>query len=140
MTHLPQAGSRRFILFVFVGTLGFFVDSAGMLILSRYLGFNSYVARLLSMGLAITATWLLNRYMTFRATRHSSPSTEYLLYLLVQLTGAGANYGVFALLLWKFAFFREHPVAAVAIGSLFALAFNYLAIARFVFNLPAKRG
>jgi len=139
MTQSRGTGRRRFVLFLFVGALGFIIDSAGTLALSRYLDVSPYIARVGSISLAITITWLLNRFMTFRMSRSPRAGTEYLRYLLVQLSGAGINYCTFALLLWSLPYFHEYPVGAIAIGSMFALAFNDLAMARFVFNRTVER-
>ena len=90
---LPQ----RFLRFALIGGLGFVVD-AGMLLLLIQAGMDPFVARLVSIGLAMLVTWRLNRALTFGASRDGQVR-EAARYVAVALSVAGLNYAIYAALL-----------------------------------------
>lgn len=126
---------RRFLLFAFAGGLAFVVD-AGVLHLLVGVGLNPYAGRVLSFLCAVTATWWLNRTLTFSMPRHVPASLlrEWGHYLVTQLGGFAVNYAVFAALVWTSALVRQWPVVGVAAGSVGGLLVNFALASRYVFK------
>ena len=81
--------------FVVVGTVGFVVDSGLLSILHFVLELNVTLARLISFSAAVTATWHLNRLITFRSTRTSQRFREWTRYTAVALLGGTLNLAIF---------------------------------------------
>ncbi|WP_458238550.1 GtrA family protein [Pseudomonas sp. P5_A2_2] len=127
---------RHFLKFSLVGALGFIVDAGVLSLLVGRFEVNVYVARIISFFVAVLATWLANRSFTFKHQRRIEISNheEYLRYFAVQTVGAGINFLVFFLAIQVMPMWRSFPVIPLAIGSVVALVFNYLAARRFVFS------
>jgi putative flippase GtrA len=122
---------RQLAFFTLVGAAGFVVDASVLLLLTHAVGLDIYVARLLSWLTAATATWWLNRTLTFR-DRGGSLLRQWLMFLAANSGGGLINIGVSSALIAA----RLTPVAAVACGSLAGLLWNFLASRRFVFGRP----
>jgi putative flippase GtrA len=122
---------RQLAFFTLVGAAGFVVDASVLLLLTHAVGLDIYVARLLSWLTAATATWWLNRTLTFR-DRGASLLRQWLMFLAANSGGGLINIGVSSALIAA----RLTPVAAVACGSLAGLLWNFLASRRFVFGRP----
>lgn len=122
---------RHWTGFVFAGAVAFSVDSAILMLLTRLLHVPVLVSRLIAITLAMVASWLINRTITFpvdgRPTR-----AEFARFAAVGWAAAAVNYGIFALLI--LAWPSLHPVAAIAIASLFAMTFAYLGMRFGVFR------
>lgn len=114
-----QSTAKQFIKFVAVGAIGAVVDFGSYNLLTRGLGwteiyeiFNYQIiaANLVSVLLAITSNFLLNRYWTFRATSGNA-------------TGQGAGYFILNGITFVFnqiltSFFTFHvPIVAIMFGS-----------------------
>lgn len=112
--------------FLVVGSVGFGVDAAALALLTHGLGFGPYPARLLSFGIAVSITYLLNRNWSFRARAARRKGREYVRYFLVQVGGVAINFLIFALAIEGSATMAAYPVLALAAGSLVAMAFTYL--------------
>jgi putative flippase GtrA len=139
------AGLRRWLLglfgqtwrFVIVGTIGFVVDAGLLVLFMATTGLGHYSARALSFMAAVAVTWSLNRSFTFRATgpvpadRRPSILKEISTYVLFQSIGISINFGVYSLLIERYAVFYQQPALAVAAGSLTAMVFNF-ATARWI--------
>lgn len=113
--------------FLGVGGLGFCVD-AGLLLLLTGAGTSPYGARALSLACSITLTWILNRRFSF-AVRAQASVLEYGRYVLVALTAAGVNYGIYALCI-----FYLSPLLAMVAGSAAAMALTFTGYDRWVFG------
>ena len=122
---------QQLALFTLVGVAGFIVDASVLLLLTHVVGLDIYVARLLSWLTAATATWWLNRTLTFR-DRSASLLRQWLMFLAANSGGGLINIGVSSALIAA----RLTPVAAVACGALAGLLWNFLASRRFVFGRP----
>jgi putative flippase GtrA len=122
---------QQLALFTLVGVAGFVVDASVLLLLTHVVGLDIYVARLLSWLTAATATWWLNRTLTFR-DRDAGLLRQWLKFLAANSGGGLINIGVSSALIAA----RLTPVAAVACGSLAGLLWNFLASRRFVFGRP----
>jgi putative flippase GtrA len=129
-------GSGRFAeayRFAIVGTLGFVVDAGLLAVLFHGFGLGHYVSRAVSFPAAITTTWLLNRSWTFSHRKRRSRKREYSIYFVVQSIGAGLNFLVYVLCVGTSPTLRAYPTLALAIGSLTAMVFNFVASRRFAF-------
>lgn len=123
---------QQFFMFALVGAAGFFVDAGTLLFAHHVLGLNLYAGRVLSFLTAATFTWQLNRKLTFRDAASSSGAlTQWLKFLSANAIGGLINLGVYAVLIARLPVAREHPVLAVAAGSISGLVFNF-AISRLV--------
>lgn len=132
LTNLSQvwAELQRF---GFVGGIGFAVDATVLQTLVSRAHWSPYTARILSFGLAVTVTFVLNRLWTFRHRRTRSKTAVYVRYFLVQVTGALINLLVFYLCLNLVPPLHTWPIFALAVGSAVALFFTFSASRRFVF-------
>ena len=130
---LPSRSSplRHWSGFVAGGVVAFGVDSAVTLLLTRLAGAPVLIARLAAIALAMIASWLINRTITFPVS--GPPSlVEFVRFAAVAWTAAALNYAVFAALI--FVEPTLHPIAAIAIASLCAMALSYLGMRFGVFN------
>jgi putative flippase GtrA len=124
---------KQLLKFGLVGTIGFIVD-AGALTLFIHIWPNPYLGRIVSFLLAVCCTWLLNRNYTFKTHKSCLILNEWLKYLTVNSFGAGLNYGIYALLIFKIDLVAQWPVLGVAAGSLAGLFANYYNSKFFVFR------
>lgn len=130
----PNPIFAQFLRFGFVGIVGFAVDATALYLLIFWGGFGLYSARLLSYLAAATTTWALNRRFTFPGSSAKRASIQWARFVAVNAAGGVVNYGVYSVLVASSPPFAEHPVFAVAAGSLSGLAFNFTASRRLVFR------
>jgi len=97
-------------------------------------GLGPYLARVISIALAVLTTWLYNRYISFRQRRSANRLAEFGRYLLGNAFGLLVNYGAYALAIVLVPLTRQWPILAVAVGSLAGLGVNYLSAHHFVFR------
>jgi putative flippase GtrA len=122
---------RRFGWFLVAGSIGFLAD-AGMLALLLHLSpLGPLAARIIAIVFALSVTWGFNRAITFGRSRFPL-LLEGARYGSVGLVSALLNYALYAglLLAWPLL----HPLAAVALASLVAMAFSWAGYSRFVFQ------
>ncbi|MDX1735618.1 MAG: GtrA family protein [Halioglobus sp.] len=114
--------------FALVGSIGFIVDAGLLTLLSQKFGLGLYVSRLFSFTCATLVTWLINRVYTFRhLTRGGAVHySEYLRYVVVQVTAAFANLAVFVLVIEQFPATADYPVLPLAVGAVFGMVINFL--------------
>lgn len=128
-------GQRQFLKFGFVGGIGFVIDSSTFLILTQHLDVGPWVAGIISsLVFGMTATWLLNRYLTFRDLRGGSILGQYLRFAAANGTGNLLNIGTRALLIDHLAIFNRIPLLAILIGTVVGLIFNFTGSKYFVFR------
>jgi putative flippase GtrA len=130
----PASAVKRIPAFVVVGTIGFLVDAAALMLFIDLGGLDPYTARMLSFVFAVTATWQLNRHWTFRSGKVHRLVREYYLYILVQVFGVLINFAIYSLCIFNSEFLEANPVLALAAGSLVAMVFNFLGAHHVVFN------
>ena len=121
-----------FIRFGFVGVLGFLADSLVVAVL-RLIHSNLYLSQGIAYLVAATITWIFNRKFTFRM-RQSPTVREWFTYLMTNLSGGIANYVVFIIATRWSSFIYDHPIIAIAVGSLCGMVFNFIFSALFVFS------
>ena len=133
MANLSARACHRFLVFGIVGTSGFLVDAAIVFVLT-HVGMGALPAQAMAFAVAVTITWLGNRFWTFRdRAGRLSLSREWARYVSANTVGWLVNNGVYTLLVLLVPFVAREPVWAVAAGSLAGLAFNYNAARRVVF-------
>lgn len=117
--------------FLLGGGIAFGVDSAVTMLLTQRAGAPVLLARLAAISLAMVASWLINRTITFPVAGPPALS-EFTRFAAVAWMAAALNYAVFAGVIFIAPSF--HPVAAIALASLVAMTFSYLGMRFGVFN------
>lgn len=118
-----HATGSQFLRFCCIGALGFTVDALVLLLLIHSLGMSPFAARVLSILVALTVTWVLHRSWTFR-TANANRMAEWLRFAVVNGFGGGLNYLVYAAIL--VALPGTSPLVALVGGSAAALVANFL--------------
>jgi len=130
-----MSGGRQLLLFGIVGVIGFVVDVSTLLLARDWLGV--YAARVLSFVVAATATWLLNRRLTFTVRRESMGLLrEYVGYVGAMVAGAAVNYVIYSGLVWYLGHTPLRLVIYVAIGAVAGMCVNYLGASRMLDGSP----
>jgi putative flippase GtrA len=117
--------------FVLGGAVAFCVDSLVLMLLMRLIGVPVLAARLIGIAVAMIASWLINRTITFPVAGKPTLS-EFARFAAVAWTAAALNYAIFAVLVLMMP--ALHPVIAVAVAALFAMVVSYLGMRFGVFN------
>ena len=126
-----QGRMSRVLRFAAVGGIGFLADAAMLAALLAATPAGPFLARLLSIGLALIVTWQLNRQLTF------GPSSRGLLaegtrYGSIGVFSSIANYLAYSALL--LAIPGLPPLAALVFASLAVMALSYVCYSRLVFD------
>lgn len=118
------------------GAIAFAVDATVLAILTRGLGADPFLARLLAIATAMVAGWRAHRRLTFDVRQPASAS-EFLTYAGVAWSSAAINYLVYAAIL----ILRPgtEPLAALVGASLVAMTASYLGMRFGVFGKPGSR-
>ena len=124
---------QQVCLFAVVGIAGFVVDTAVLSAIQVVCGDWLYSGQVVAYVAAATATWQMNRNLTFADRRSAEWFREWVRYLLVNAWGGVINYAVFAGLISATALCHRYPVLAVAAGSIAGLVFNFTASRTLVF-------
>jgi putative flippase GtrA len=129
--------SREISLFAVGGVFGLLIDAGVVQLLVGVQHWNPYLARVISFLLAATFTWWWNRRFTFSARRSDRAAhAEWLHWLGLMSLGAVINYGVYALLLMRFASLHRWPAVAAAAGSALAALVNFATARGMLFKAP----
>lgn len=123
--------SPRILRFGVVGGVGFLTDAAVLALLLAATPLGPFFARILSLGCAMTVTWLCNRTLTFRASDRGVLQ-EGARYGVVAVAVAGFNYLVYGGLLLAMPWMP--PLFALVVAALTAMALSYLGYSRLVFD------
>lgn len=122
---------KRFGWFLVAGSIGFLADAGMLALLLRLTPLGPFTARAIAILFALMVTWGFNRAVTFGRSRFPL-LLEGARYGSVGLLSALVNYAVYAGLLLTLPFL--HPLVALAIASLVAMAFSWAGYSRFVFQ------
>jgi putative flippase GtrA len=122
---------QRLVRFVFAGGIGFVTDAAALWLLLTVTPLGPFVARILSIGFALCATWQINRHLTFSPSRRGV-AREGARYGGVGIATSVVNYLVYSAIL--LALPAAPPLAALAIASLVAMTLSFLGYSRLVFD------
>jgi putative flippase GtrA len=125
---------QRLYRFVVVGTVGFLVDASVLVMLVKFSGINVHFARLISFVTAVTITWIANRLFTFADRKSRYLAGEWLRYIFVNSVGGLINLLVFSALIVAHPSFEQTPVIPLAVASLVAMFFNFVAAGRLAFT------
>ncbi|AZO72534.1 MULTISPECIES: GtrA family protein [unclassified Mesorhizobium] len=117
--------------FVLAGGIGFVADAAALWLLLAVTPLGPLIARILSIGFALTVTWQINRHLTF-APSSRGMAREGARYGGVGVATSIANYLIYCAML--FALPALPPLAALAVASLVAMALSFLGYSRLVFD------
>lgn len=120
---------RQLFNFIWIGSIGFAVDSSVLVLLHTNLLVNIYIARIIAFTLATLTTWALNRRYTFSNASVLAPRSgiqEYLRYVSVQTGGGLINIGVFSACIFFDPQLRNTPILPLAAGSFFGLIWNFV--------------
>jgi putative flippase GtrA len=121
----------RILRFAAVGGVGFLTDAAVLALLLATSPLGPFVARVLSIGCAMTVTWLCNRTLTFQASDRGMLH-EGTRYGTVAVAVSVFNYLVYSGLLIAMPWLQ--PLAALIVASGAAMALSYLGYSRLVFD------
>jgi len=121
----------RILRFVIVGGIGFVADAGVLALLLSFTPLGPFVARLVSIGVALGVTWLCNRTLTFQPSQRGM-LREGARYGGVGITTSIVNYLVYSGLL--LAVPSMPPLAAMVVASLAAMVLSYLGYSRLVFD------
>ena len=130
ISNTLYAETARFSRFCVIGGVGFLIEAAVLTALILSINFDPLLARPISMLVAVTACWALHRHWTFQS-RDRRRLREWSRFVLVNSVGASVNYLVYTTILVMTPV--DSPLFALAIGSIAALAFNYLGARFFAF-------
>lgn len=133
---IKRRGFRQFIKFGIVGLTGTVVDLGIYNLLAVLLGYNIYIARVISFTLAATNNYILNRKWTFHSDDNKI-AAEYGKYFFIASVGLFLNLGIMRLLQpWALRF--SSPLAQknipVLIAIVIVLIWNFTANKFWVFK------
>lgn len=125
--------NRSLLWFGVAGVVGLAVDVGVLTALREQLGV--YGARATSFVAAATATWLINRRLTF-AGRNAGVSLwhEYMRYLGLMLGGGLVNFATYSVLAWKFSQAPLWLGLYVCAGSLVGMTVNFLGASQWLYR------
>ncbi|MGC2238103.1 MAG: GtrA family protein [Pyrinomonadaceae bacterium] len=132
---------RRLGSFSFVGTVAFLVDIGLFnLLVATVLDDNPISAKIVSVIVATTISWLGSRYLTFRRTRGRSVRAETILFALTNLVGLGIATGCLFVSHYLLGFTSQFAdnVSGNIIGVLLGNVFRYFAYRYVVFTEPKR--
>jgi putative flippase GtrA len=128
-------GQQQFLKFGMVGGVGFVVDAGTFFILTNYLGGGLVSSRFVSsLVFGMTATFLLNNFLTFRGQGSGSLLSRYLRFATANIIGNLLNIGTHAVLVENLALFHRIPLLGVGAGTFVGLIFNFVGSKYFVFR------
>ncbi|MER8864792.1 GtrA family protein [Mesorhizobium sp. M0751] len=121
----------RFARFIVAGGIGFVADAAALWLVLTIAPLGPFAASIISIGFALSVTWLINRHLTF------SPSSRGVAQEGARYGGVGiatslVNYLVYCAML--FALPMVSPLIALAVASLIAMALSFLGYSKLVFD------
>ena len=127
--------------FALVGAVGFMVDAAVFTLCFALGGMPLLFARGVAFFVAATATWLGNRYFTFKEVtviqkrrRGASPREQWLKFIASACASALPNFLAFKVVLLVLGTQGISPYIALVIGVLVGMVSNYTLSRRWVFN------
>lgn len=128
-----------------VGVTISFIDVGVVYILPWLFGTNIFFARVLSLTLANSAGYMLNRYFTFGAARNEPLFQQIVRHFSVHLVGGLINFSVFSSIVIYGSQYADSdltltllPAMALWVGGLAGLSFNFCYSKRFVYHTLAN--
>ncbi len=145
--HYLQSHSRlaQFLRFATVGVKISLIDAGLLYTLTHTPHFNWYTARVISLGTAIMAGYLLNRYFTFGGNQRGCFYRQMAGHFGVHMTGGLINYGIFTTVVYighetinNRVFEKTIPLVALIIGGVVGMMFNFFWSKKLVFRHKRK--
>ena len=133
MSSPGAMSTYRIFWFGVAGCSAFAVDGL-LLCLMVSLGYNPRFIRPISIGLAWTTSWLINRSKTFGEGLPPPSIGEAARYGSASLVGLSVNLGIFEALVSFVPSFEHLPVLALAVATGFSMTINYLMYSNHVFK------
>jgi len=131
---------RQFLRFCIVGAVGFVLDSTVLYLMVTRCGSGLYTGRLVSYLLAATATWALNRRITFPGHYNQRGwRWQWAKFVAANAVGGAVNYGIYILFVANLEICIRYPVLAVGAGSICGLGLNFTTSSRYVFRTYGRR-
>lgn len=130
---------RRLGSFSLVGTVAFLVDIGLFnLLAATVLDDSPITAKVVSVAVATTISWLGSRYLTFRRTRGRSVRAETILFALTNLAGLAIAAGCLYISHYLLGFDSQFAdnVSGNVVGVLLGNVFRYFAYRYIVFTEP----
>ena len=108
--------------FVLAGLVALCIDAVVLTVLTEAFGMSPYIVRLISISIAMIASWQINRRLTFAVT---TPATfkEFGKFAAVSWVAQAVNYAIFAAILLMRP--QTWPVAALVAASGLAMFVAY---------------
>ena len=123
-----------FLRFSVVGVVGFTVDGGTLQALIKLADWGPVEARAVAVPIAVLATWMLNRYVTFRDVGNVPAFRSLARYATVSGVGAAVNFSVYGCLVFGSSAMAAEPLVPLAMASIAALIFNFLGSTHFAFR------
>jgi len=128
-------GQQQFLKFSMVGGVGFVVDAGTFHIMTAHLGGGLVSSRFVSsLVFGMTATFLLNNFVTFRGQGSGSLFARYLKFAAANIIGNLLNVATHAVLVQNLDLFHRIPLLGVVAGTVVGLIFNFTGSKYFVFR------
>jgi putative flippase GtrA len=127
---------KRLFWFVAAGGSGFLVDAGSLTLLVQLTSLSPFIARILSIALAVTTTWLINRRLTFEKSPHST-AAEATRYGSVAFITALINYGLFSviMLIWP----ALWPAIAAGMATIVTMFLSFFGYSKLVFSVSSTQ-
>ncbi len=126
---------RELLFFLIAGAVGFMIDAGGVFILTHLADWHPIPARLPSFLIALTVTFFLNRYLTFKASDVSFKRGA-IKYISANAVSQSINFGIYSVLILVSKFFYNVPILALVVGSGVAMVFSFTLAKFWVFKIP----
>jgi putative flippase GtrA len=133
-----KAIARQFFKFGIVGAAGFLVDSAFLYLGIYAFGLSRIAAGFFSFPFAVTATWVGNRFFTFREVEHLPPAQQLLRFAAVCAVGLIFNRGTYSFMVSHVPLAYDYPIIALLGGTAAGMFFNFLVARRLVFRVGGR--
>ena len=134
MSDTQHSLRGQFMRFAAVGAAGFIVD-VSVLYIGLYLFELGYFSgRILSYLVAATATWYLNRNLTFVKSDRSAPIKQWISFLAANGFGGLINFATYSLVILYGMDLPLVPLIGTALGSITGLIFNFSASRTLIFK------
>lgn len=134
---LNKSLNKEFLIFCLIGLLGFFFDYELFIFFFTFLDQYIYFAKFISTLIAITLTFFLNRFFTFKLQSQKlkyKKHKEYTLYLLVQVIGGFVNFISFSTLIYFYPELLTIPIIPTAISAIFVAFLSFLNLKLFIYK------
>ena len=122
---------RKLVRFGIAGGIGFIIDAGLLALLLHLTPLGPFLARLIAIAVAMTATWSFNRAFTFGRSGHSL-AVEGFRYGSVGMVTALLNYTLYSVLLISLPVMQ--PLAAMVLATAASMLFSFFGYSRFVFR------